>query len=123
MPPSAQERQRLREGVAAFNRGEFFEAHELLEEIWLPHALGSPPRVFLQALIQTAVGFFHWERGKLPQAAKQFERARLKFESLEREAFWGFAISPIVAEIRAAEAGLSSTPEAIYRFEIEPPDA
>ena len=48
-------------GIALFNAGKFFEAHEVWEQLWL----GEPPpeKVFLQGLIQVAAAFHHHLRG------------------------------------------------------------
>ena len=49
------ERRRLvRQGVDCFNRGEFFDAHEVLEEVWRSNV--PEPRTLLQGLIQVAAG-------------------------------------------------------------------
>jgi hypothetical protein len=49
-------------GRELFNRGQFFEAHEEWEKLWL-HAHG-PRRLFLQGLIQIAAGCHKaYERG------------------------------------------------------------
>jgi uncharacterized protein len=49
--------QRLGPGRAAFNRGAYFEAHELWEEVW--NELTGAERVFVQGLIQVAAGLHH----------------------------------------------------------------
>jgi predicted metal-dependent hydrolase len=48
-------------GVALFNAGQFFDAHEALEDVWR-EAQGRR-KLFLQALIQIAVGLHHHGRG------------------------------------------------------------
>ena len=50
-------------GIALFNHGEFFEAHEVLEDVWR----AAPPgeKKFLQGLIQVAVSFHHRSTGNL----------------------------------------------------------
>lgn len=48
-------------GVADFNAGRFFEAHEVWEELWL--AAAEPEKTFLQGLIQVAAAFHHQARG------------------------------------------------------------
>ena len=55
--------QELRRGVELFNRGEFFEAHEVLEDVWR----GAPvqQKKFLQGLVQLAVAFHHHSTGNL----------------------------------------------------------
>ncbi len=45
-------------GIARFNAGEFWEAHEAWEEIWI--AEGGDLRPFYQGLIQVAAAFHHY---------------------------------------------------------------
>ena len=61
-------RQRLRAGVELFNRGEYFECHEVLEAAWL-EACGAD-KTFLQGLIQVAVSFYHLRRGNFPGSSR-----------------------------------------------------
>jgi len=51
----------LGRGVALFNRQEFFEAHEVWEEVWVDE-LGDE-RLLLQGLIQVAAGFYKLQVG------------------------------------------------------------
>jgi len=53
----------LQRGIGLFNRGHFFDAHEVLEDVWRPSR--GRRRRFLQALIQVAVGLHHHSRGNL----------------------------------------------------------
>jgi uncharacterized protein len=48
-------------GIEEFNRGEFYECHEYLEEAWMQ----EPRRVrFLyQGILQVGVGFYHLQNG------------------------------------------------------------
>lgn len=59
-------------GVALFNQARFFDAHEVLEDVWRP-ARGRRRR-FLQALIQVAVGLHHHSRGNLSGARSLLAR-------------------------------------------------
>jgi uncharacterized protein len=52
---------RFERGVADFNAGRFFEAHEVWEELWL--AAVEPEKTYLQGLIQVAAAFHHFARG------------------------------------------------------------
>ncbi|MGD9047563.1 MAG: DUF309 domain-containing protein [Anaerolineae bacterium] len=47
----------LRKGIEEFNRGEFFECHESLEEIWLIER--RPIRCLYQGILQIGVAFHH----------------------------------------------------------------
>jgi hypothetical protein len=50
-------------GVSLLNHGEFFAAHEVLEDVW--RAAPEPDRKFLQGLIQVAVAFHHRSCGNM----------------------------------------------------------
>ena len=52
--------QKFERGVAEFNAGRFFEAHEAWEELWLSAA--EPEKTYLQGLIQIAAAFHHHAR-------------------------------------------------------------
>ena len=52
---------KLIEGVALFNRHQFFACHEVLEQRWL-HTEGRS-RDFYKGLIQAAVACYHWSKG------------------------------------------------------------
>ena len=72
-------------GIEEFNRGEFFECHEYLEEAWMQ----EPGRVrFLyQGILQVGVGFYHQQNGNWRGATgvlrNGIERLR-EFEPEER---------------------------------------
>ena len=68
--------QRFREGIRLFNHREFFECHEVLEEVWTPER--GPRRLFLQSLIHVAVGFYHHGRGNPVGATRQLRKALRK---------------------------------------------
>ncbi|MCW5977266.1 MAG: DUF309 domain-containing protein [Bryobacteraceae bacterium] len=72
-------------GVELFNRGDFFECHEVLEEIWTPAR--QPERWFLQSLIHFAVGFHHHRRGNVIGAVRQLTKGLRKIQGYLPE--WG----------------------------------
>jgi predicted metal-dependent hydrolase len=55
---SAENEEKFKRGLAHFNAQEFFEAHEIWEEIWLHER--EPEKTFLQGLIQLAAAFHHY---------------------------------------------------------------
>jgi predicted metal-dependent hydrolase len=57
----------LDQGRAAFNRGEYFCAHELWEKVW--HQMEGPGRIFVQGLIQIAAGLHHLQQHRPRPAA------------------------------------------------------
>lgn len=68
------------EGIDLFNRGEYFEAHEVLEEAW--NADASAGRELYRAILQVAVAYLQIERGNYRGAAKMFLRVRQWFAPL-----------------------------------------
>ncbi len=70
----------VQRGLQLFNRGEYFECHELLEEAWF--ADRRPCRVLYQGILQLAVALYHIERGNFRGAVKMLRRAMDKFQRL-----------------------------------------
>lgn len=70
------------EGVALFNSGRHWHAHEAWEAAWLP--MGNDPRddaeIFLRALIQLASGMHLKQRGRRKGARSQLWKAKEKFD-------------------------------------------
>src|SRR2546423_1699836 len=80
-------------GVLLFNRGDFFEAHEAWESLWMETF--GPEKQFYQGLIQAAVGLCHFCNGNLRGAAKLYRSSRdymarygSPFLGLDVEEFW-----------------------------------
>ncbi len=67
---------RLRHGIEQFNRGEFFEQHETLEEEWI--AESDPVRYLYQGILQIGVGFEHLRRGN-PSGARALWRRGVSY--------------------------------------------
>jgi uncharacterized protein len=55
-------------GIEHFNACDFFEAHEVWEELWTDYR--GPSRQFYQGLIQAAVALFHFGNGNIRGARK-----------------------------------------------------
>jgi len=62
-----------------FNGGLFFEAHDVLEELWLADKAG-PNYSFHKGLIQLAGAFVHLQKNRLRPAAALFKLARTNLE-------------------------------------------
>lgn len=67
-------------GLEAFNAGEYFEAHEWLEDAW--NADDSPARELYRAVLQVAVAYLQIERSNYRGAVKMFMRLRQWIEPL-----------------------------------------
>ena len=62
-------------GIALFNQAHFFDAHEVLEDVWRPLPRGSARRRHLQGLVQLAVAFHHESRENFIGARSVLDRA------------------------------------------------
>jgi len=60
--------------IEQFNRGLFYEAHDVLEQLWLKERQG-PNGSFYKGLIQLAGAFVHLQRERLRPAAALFKLA------------------------------------------------
>ena len=66
-----------------FNQGKFFEAHEVLEHIWLKDKHGANGN-FYKGLIQLAGAFVHLQKNRLRPAAALFKLALTNLEKYPR---------------------------------------
>lgn len=85
-------------GIRLFNQGDFFEAHEAWEELWLI-STGEVKR-FLQGLIQCAAALHHYQLNRLGAARKTFERSRQRFEGLPED-YMSLRIPDFLLEMEA----------------------
>src|SRR5256885_16896140 len=83
-------------GIRLFNKEEFFEAHEALEDVW--RAAPASEKKFLQGLIQVAVALHHHSRGNVVGARSLLERATRNL-SLYPESFGGVNIVGLLCEL------------------------
>src|SRR5262245_16678381 len=94
-------------GVVLFNRGDYFEAHEVWEDLW--RDCPGEDRRFYQALIQAAVAIYHWGNGNARGASRLFHSGRSYMAAypsprhgLDVPAFWR-AVAHYVAGALADE--------------------
>jgi predicted metal-dependent hydrolase len=66
-----------------FNRGRFYEAHDVLEELWLAERHGPNGR-FYKGLIQLAGAFVHLQKMRLGPAAALLRLARTNLSQYSR---------------------------------------
>src|SRR5712671_5877419 len=74
----------MHRGLALFNSGHFFDAHEALEDVWREAPRHSHRRRHLQGLVQLAVAFHHQSTGNLVGARSVLERALRNIEGAEK---------------------------------------
>ncbi|QJW97098.1 DUF309 domain-containing protein [Frigoriglobus tundricola] len=107
--PSADAGALYRSGVALFNRGAFFDAHEVWEDLW--RDCPAPDRRFYQALIQAAVAAHHWGRGNAAGAKRLYHSGR-KYMAPFRPVYQGLAVDDFWDRLAAHLAGALGEPGA-----------
>lgn len=63
-----------RRGLELFNRGEYYEAHEALEDAW--RADRGEIRTLYQGILQAAVIYLHISTNNYPGATRLYERCK-----------------------------------------------
>ncbi|HET7028291.1 MAG TPA: DUF309 domain-containing protein [Candidatus Limnocylindrales bacterium] len=98
--PDEQRRRAIRAGLAAYRRGDFFEAHELLEPAWMGTA-DIADRDLLQGLIKLAAGYVHAVRGNVTGLEKNLAGAQERLERADGATVPGVDRRALVARIEA----------------------
>lgn len=93
-------------GLSEFNRQDFFQCHETLEELW--KTLSGDERELTQGIIQIAVGYHHLLKDNRTGALKLLKRG---LERVERAGAAGDFLEPggflkkVAASIATIESG------------------
>lgn len=87
-----------RRGIQLFNERNFFDAHEVWEDVW--RESNGTEKKFLQGLIQVAVAFHHHSTGNLVGARSLLERARRNLAEYPGE-FCGIALASLLSSMGA----------------------
>ncbi|MBI4570740.1 MAG: DUF309 domain-containing protein [Chloroflexi bacterium] len=95
----------LLQGVAQFNDGYFFEAHETWEDLWYPSPW--PARVFLQGVIQAAAAFVHLMRHEYLGTVRLLDHALAKLDGFASP-YLGLDAARFVSELRLAREELAA---------------
>jgi predicted metal-dependent hydrolase len=59
---------RFKKGLKLFNEGNFFECHDVIEELWLETPPDDPHRNLYKGVIQAAAAIYQFKRGILSGA-------------------------------------------------------
>ena len=103
----------LQDGINFFNAGQYFEAHEVWEDLWRPAR--GPLRLFYQGLVQAAVGLHHLSRGNLNGATAQLQKSLSKLEQYP-DKFCRIDNGKLVADLRNVLSSMSSQPLQIEKL-------
>jgi Domain of unknown function (DUF309) len=109
-------------GIDLYNAGEFHAAHDAWEDRWRDDA-GPREKLFLQALIQSAVAFHHLEIGRPGAARRMYQMAKEKFARLGVLQFMSLDLVDYQAQLDRSLAWLLtvSDPRELLPPQVEPP--
>lgn len=99
------------EGVRLFNAEQFFETHELWEEIW--RKAPADARDFYQGMIHLTVALYQARRGNMRAAHSQLRRATRRLARYE-PSHRGLNISEFREEVAKTVGRLEAGPVHIY---------
>ncbi|MFL5649921.1 MAG: DUF309 domain-containing protein [Chloroflexota bacterium] len=120
--PSSERVAAMEAGLVAYVRGEFFDAHELLEPAWMGTP-DLPERALLQGLIKVAAAYVHGVRGNPKGIVRNLTGAR---SLLEEARTTGPAVNvagvDLVALIAAIDLRLADLAEHPSGPTLGPPD-
>lgn len=92
-------------GIRLFNAREFYDAHEVWEDVWR-ESYGLEKQ-FLQGLIQAAVAFHHHSTGNLAGAYSLMERGRKNLAACP-QVFGGIRVNTLLESLAQWRAALES---------------
>jgi predicted metal-dependent hydrolase len=105
-------------GIDLYNAGEYHAAHDAWEERWMG-PVGPDEKLFLQAMIQSAVAFHHLQIGRPGAARRMYLMAKEKFARLNRPVFMSLDLEEYQAQLDRALSWLLNVPDP---REIEQPE-
>jgi len=95
----------LARGLELIRAGDFFEAHEELEDEWRDAPVAE--RDFLQGLVHVAVAWHHAGRGNRPGCERQLEKAARRLGSY-RPSHRGVDVDAVLEGVRQAQGVVES---------------
>ena len=103
-------------GLSLFNTGQYFDAHEVWEEVW--RAAPAEEKKFLQGLIQISVAFHHHSRGNTVGARSLLARAQRNLSSYS-DCYAGLNLAALRREISACEQALAAGQSCNFQVKLQ----
>ncbi len=104
-------------GIEHFNKCEFYEAHEVWEDLWTD--VEGPSRRFYQGLIQLAVCLHHFGNGNIRGARKLYHGSRGYLEAYV-PAYGGVDLDKLLRDFESCCAEILSSQDELAHAEIDP---
>jgi len=97
-------------GIDLYNAGEFHAAHDAWEERWMG-PVDREEKLFLQAMIQSAVAFHHLQIGRPGAARRMYLAAKEKFAKLGVDIFMSLDLIDYQEQLDHALSWLLRVPD------------
>jgi predicted metal-dependent hydrolase len=109
-------------GIELYNAGEFHAAHDAWESRWMGE-VGPAEKLFLQAMIQSAVAFHHLEIGRPGAARRMYQMAKEKFARLGVRRFMSLDLEEYQSQLDRSLSWLldAADPRTLAPPEFPPP--
>jgi uncharacterized protein len=104
-------------GIEHFNACDFYESHEVWEELWTEYR--GPSRKFYQGLIQVAVALHHFGNGNIRGARKLYYGSRAYLEPYGPKHL-GLDVAKLLAEMEQCFAEVIASKEEFPSIELDP---
>lgn len=114
---NAEHDERYLKGIQYFNECEFFEAHEVWEELWAD--LQGDSRKFYQGLIQVAVCLHHFCNGNIRGARKLYDTSTSYLEPY-RPCYADLDVDKLIGDLNQCCAEILASTERFPDIEIDP---
>jgi uncharacterized protein len=108
---------RYLQGIEHFNACDFYEAHEVWEDLWQDYS--GPDRRFYQGLIQVAVCLHHFGNGNTRGAKKLYHGCQTYLNDY-RPFHLGVDLEKLLGELTACCQPILDSPEEFPKVEIVP---
>jgi len=108
---------RYLQGIEHFNKCDFYEAHEVWEELWADTS--GPSRRFFQGLIQVAVCLHHFGNGNIRGAKKLYVGCRGYLEDY-RPKYLGLDLDKLLTQLETCCREILDSKEEFPQIEIVP---
>lgn len=108
---------RYLQGIEHFNACDFFEAHEVWEELWTDYQ--GPSRKFYQGLIQVAVCLHHFCNGNIRGAKKLYVSSRDYLEPY-RPSHEGLDVDKLIGDLETCCREILASQEEFPKIDINP---
>lgn len=110
---------RYLEYIELFNDRQFYECHEVLEDLWLDD-LHHPSRRFYQGLIHLATAYQHLFRGNMPGCAQRFASALVYFQDYP-DHYEGLSLSEIRSNVAVWQGRIVNSAAAAQYLDCDVP--